>query len=367
MIIPKIKNKIKRNEIFRKEKQKELKEKLEMKKKRKRMERENPELLQKRLKENQQITLENKRTFDATMVQLENTVGKVNRNAVPHDTRQQNEIFEFDKTDGGLDAPSDVSDADTQSTQREKYKINVEDEVQKESCSSDENEVMKDLDADEFADYLNNTETKSKILLTTSRGAPGPIYEFINEFKTIFPSCQFVKRQSQFDLKRIIEIAIEREYTDLLVVNHDKKKPNGLMIVHLPNGPTAYFKLTSWIPNKNIRGHGKLGLGLPELILNNFKTRLGVTIGRMFSCLFPKNPEFVYRQVVTLHNQRDFIFFRRHRYIFRSGEKVDIQELGPRFCLKLQWLQNGLFDSKYGEYEWIHRPELDTTRSTFHL
>lgn len=35
----------------------------------------------------------------------------------------------------------------------------------------------------------------------------------------------------------------------------------------------------------------------------------------MFQQLFPPLPEFEGRQVVTLHNQRDFLFFRRHRYV----------------------------------------------------
>jgi ribosome production factor 1 len=71
-------------------------------------------------------------------------------------------------------------------------------------------------------------------------------------------------------------------------------------------------------------------------------------------------PEFQGRQVVTLHNQRDFLFFRRHRYAlsilqaflsysfsctryaFRSPEKVELQEIGPRFTLKLRWLKKGI-------------------------
>jgi len=39
---------------------------------------------------------------------------------------------------------------------------------------------------------------------------------------------------------------------------------------------------------------------------------------------------------VTFHNQRDFLFFRQHRYIFDSTEKVRLQELGPRFTLKVR-------------------------------
>jgi ribosome production factor 1 len=45
-----------------------------------------------------------------------------------------------------------------------------------------------------------------------------------------------------------------------------------------------------------------------------------------------------------------------------------LQELGPRFTLKLQSLQKGTFDSKSGEFEWVHnRKEMDTSRRRFHL
>ena len=85
----------------------------------------------------------------------------------------------------------------------------------------------------------------------------------------------------------------------------------------------------------------------------------------MFQTTFPQLPEFQGRQVVTLHNQRDFLFFRRHRYVarlpihmrfnnyssifvyfcryaFRSTEKVALQEIGPRFTLKLRCLKKGI-------------------------
>ncbi|KAH0519498.1 Deoxyribonuclease-2-beta [Microtus ochrogaster] len=107
------------------------------------------------------------------------------------------------------------------------------------------------------------------------------------------------------------------------------------------------------------RPHGRRGKDptkhVPEIILNNFTTRLGHSIGRMFASLFPHNPQFIGRQVATFHNQRDYIFFRFHRYIFKSEKKVGIQELGPRFTLKLRSLQKGTFDSKYGEFEWVHK------------
>jgi len=126
--------------------------------------------------------------------------------------------------------------------------------------------------------------------------------------------------------------------------------------------------------------------------------------------MLPKQPEFEGRQVVTLHNQRDFIFFRRHRYVFRDGtlsrspnclyptfsflfflfpipgkglmvvEKVGLQELGPRFTMKLLWIKRGIagsgeeskisMDGKEtgnGEVEWAWKPELETSRRKFFL
>jgi ribosome production factor 1 len=59
-----------------------------------------------------------------------------------------------------------------------------------------------------------------------------------------------------------------------------------------------------------------------------------------------------------------FIF----RYMFKEdGERADLQELGPRFTLKLQWLQKGTFATKSAEYEWVRKPELETSRRRFFL
>ncbi|KAK1577597.1 hypothetical protein Q3G72_023062 [Acer saccharum] len=57
-----------------------------------------------------------------------------------------------------------------------------------------------------------------------------------------------------------------------------------------------------------------------------------------------------------------------------KGEKIAqerviarLQECGPRFTLKLISLQYGTFDTKGGEFEWVHKPEMDTSRRRFFL
>jgi ribosome production factor 1 len=81
---------------------------------------------------------------------------------------------------------------------------------------------------------------------------------------------------------------------------------DGLLVCHLPEGPTAYFKINSLKFSKDIKGVGESTDHCPEIILNNFNTRLGHTVARLFASLFPHDPEFKGRRVVTFHNQVGF-------------------------------------------------------------
>lgn len=145
---------------------------------------------------------------------------------------------------------------------------------------------------------------------------------------------------------------------------------NGMLLIHLPDGPTAHFKLSNLVLSRDIKvedphpsysipsypasidfgrkwafvtfaqssgshrcildtmtsviscqmqGHGRAGEFKAELILKNFHTLMGRRVGRMFASLFAQDPHFKGRQVATLHNQRDYIFFRyRHHLAFSS-------------------------------------------------
>jgi ribosome production factor 1 len=216
---------------------------------------------------------------------------------------------------------------------------------------------------DGFEAYFDQVGKEPKILLTTNANARKQAYEFADLLIEIFPNVTFVKRKREFLMKDMAKFCVNREYTDLIVINEDKKKVNGITFIHLPEGPTFYFLISSLVDLKRIEGHGRATDHIPELVLNNFNTRLGKTVGRLFQSLFPHRPEFQGRQVVTLHNQRDYIFFRRHRYVFRNEEKVGLQELGPQFTLKLRRVQKGVRD----EVEWEHRPDMERDKRKFYL
>lgn len=236
----------------------------------------------------------------------------------------------------------------------------------------EDQEVFEDEENDEFAQYFNSTVTPKVIITTAQSPTPGLIH-FVKEMLGVFPNSEFRPRKA-FALKDICKWATGRGYTDVLVFEETalakrnrRSALDSLIHVHLPMGPTAYYRVTNVRMPKSIKNHAKATDHYPELVLNRFDTRLGRTVGRMMTALFPQNPEFLGRRVVTFHNQRDFVFFRHHRYIFESREKVRLQEMGPRFTLKLQKLQHGAFDPRYGEYEWVQKKELIPDRRTFVL
>ncbi len=107
----------------------------------------------------------------------------------------------------------------------------------------------------------------------------------------------------------------------------------------------------------------------PGFIRNTYSPRLGHRGGRRLGAVFPHDPEFRGRRVVTFHNQRDFVFMRHHRYVFaEDGRRARLQELGPRFTLRLKWVLAGPFDTRLGDFEWFHRGrQLGTGRKRFHL
>ncbi|KAM7353566.1 putative ribosome production factor 1 [Cochliomyia hominivorax] len=235
---------------------------------------------------------------------------------------------------------------------------------------SDNEELRKELQLDDFSSYFERTY-EPKVLITFADNPVTKTRKFGLELGRIFPNA-LVKIRNKSSVKKICKSAIREEYTDVVIVNEDRRKPNGLLVIHLPNGPTALFKLSNVKLTSDIkRDHKEITKHRPEVILNNFTTRLGLTVGRMLGALFHHDPEFRGRRAVTFHNQRDYIFFRHHRYEFtKDGKRVKLRELGPRFTLKLRSLQEGTFDSKTGDYAWIitnKRHALEASRRRFHL
>ena len=233
---------------------------------------------------------------------------------------------------------------------------------------------------------LFKIQEKPKTLITTGLG--GTIHAVAETLTEFFPESCYVQRQRHrykshhFSLREIAKFASNRGFTALVVLNEDHKHPSGLTIIHLPAGPTFHFAMKNWAERRKVPGHGRSTDHQPELILNNFRTPLGLLTAHLFRTLFPPQPEFEGRQVITLHNQRDYIFVRRHRYVFRDKRlteksitssdgkpmkgveeiRTGLQELGPRFTLKLRRIDKGIQRASGQEWEWRVRMEQNRTK-----
>jgi len=188
-------------------------------------------------------------------------------------------------------------------------------------------EVLDDISNDELSNYFTRQPdgTEPKLLLTSQEGFPTSLTnKFIKELGRILPNTTYFQRRHH-PIKRIIKKMNKLGYTDLLVINEDHGKPCTLYISHLPEGPTMKFRLTNARLSKQLRSnHGKSCAKLtirPEIILNNFNTRIGIRVGRLLASLFPHDPQYKGRHLITFHNQRDFIFFRHHMYLFKNEKK----------------------------------------------
>ena len=235
--------------------------------------------------------------------------------------------------------------------------------------TEDDEEVEHDIVNDEFSEYFSRSY-EPKILITCSDNPHSKTIAFIKELTRIIPNSE-PKWRKNASIKKMVKDAVKLDYTDIIIVNEDNRSPNGLVVTHLPEGPTAHFKLSNVKITKDLRKDWRqITAHRPEVILNNFTTRLGHGIARMLASLFHYEPQFTGQRVATFHNQRDYIFFRHHKYDFKSTEKCRLREMGPRFTLKLRSYQKGTFDSKFGDYEWIisnKRHDMETSRRKFFL
>jgi len=265
----------------------------------------------------------------------------------------------------------------------------------------DDAEVLADEAVDEFSALLDGRQQPS-VVVTNGERACSRTRLFCRQLAAAFGQHASFLHRRKSSLKSLIPRAVARGATALVVVNEDQKVVNGLLVCHLPDGPTALFRLTNVKVQKEIkiaRGAGRAE-PVPALVLaNRFTTQLGRRVARLLASLFPYagNMRRHWRSV-TFHNQRDYVFFRHHRYQYRAppaarqepsdssddgdsdasedGERrrrarpkprrnnklppsqrhrVALTEIGPRFTLKLRALQSGTFDSTSGEYEWVFR------------
>jgi U3 small nucleolar ribonucleoprotein protein IMP4 len=206
-------------------------------------------------------------------------------------------------------------------------------------------------------EYARAGEADPRVLITTSREPSSRLVQFAKELKLLFPNSERVNRGGQV-VSEVVEACRGHGFTDIVVVHEHRGEPDGLVVSHLPYGPTAYFGLFNVVTRHDIGTKKEVGTvseAYPHLVFEGFTSKLGERVKSVLRHLFPV-PRDESKRVLTFANQQDYISFRHHTYAMPQGPKsVTLTEVGPRFEMKLYQIKLGTMDQPHAEVEWVVR------------
>lgn len=213
-------------------------------------------------------------------------------------------------------------------------------------------------------EYANASAAPPRVVITTSRAPSSRLSQFAKEIRLIFPDAQRLNR-GNIVVSELVAAARANGMTDLIVLHENRGQPDGLIVSHLPFGPTAYFNLRNVVMRHDVdpKELGTMSEAVPHLIFHGFDTRLGRRIADVIKYLFPV-PKSDSKRIMTFANFQDEISFRHHTYA-REGhkkEQVDLKEVGPRFEMQLYQLKLGTLDQDEADDEWVLRPHMNTAK-----
>ena len=220
---------------------------------------------------------------------------------------------------------------------------------------------------------LTLSRARSQVCISTSRAPSSRLKQFAKEVKLIFPNSARVNR-GQYRVGELVEAARQADFTDLVVVQETRGEPDGLIVCHLPLGPTAYFSLSNCVMRHDIEARGTVSEAFPHLILDGFETALGKRVADILKHLFPVPAKHDTRRVITFANDADYISFRHHIYELDDSaggrgktEGIALTEVGPRFEMKLYQVKLGTIDQTEAESEWVLRPYMNSAKKRKYL
>ena len=83
-----------------------------------------------------------------------------------------------------------------------------------------------------------------RVCVTTSREPSSRLKQFSKEVKLLIPNSTRINRGNN-RVDELIESCRQSEFTDVIVVQETRGEPDGLVVCHLPLGPTAYFSISN--------------------------------------------------------------------------------------------------------------------------
>jgi U3 small nucleolar ribonucleoprotein protein IMP4 len=206
-----------------------------------------------------------------------------------------------------------------------------------------------------------------RVCVTTCREPSSRLKQFVKEIKLLIPNSLRINRGNN-RVDQLMESCRFSDFTDVVIVQETRGEPDGLVICHLPYGPTAYFTLSHAVLRHDLDPPAApMSEAYPHLVLHNFNTPIGKRVGTILKALFPV-PRHDTKRIVTFANDNDSISFRHHMYNSSAKtsatggnpDHVQLHEVGPRFEMKLYQIRLGTIEQREAQNEYVLRPYQNT-------
>ena len=200
-----------------------------------------------------------------------------------------------------------------------------------------------------------------RILITTSRDASERLKRFHKEMHQLIPNSMSLPRGA-LKIKELNDYGIAKSFTDIIIIHEQRGEPDGLIVSHLPNGPTLFVGLSNVVLRHDAEHtKGVFSQAYPHLIFHNFNdNKAGKRIQSILQNLFPIPNNQESKRVLSFIAENDFISFRHHNYTKEDFKNVDLIEVGPRFEMRPYMIKLGNLVQANATVEWSLRVHINT-------
>lgn len=79
-------------------------------------------------------------------------------------------------------------------------------------------------------------------MITTRPKCSKKLYDFVGDLMQMIPNAFYYPRGT-LTVTKMAEYASNKDFTHLIILSEKNKICNGMLVSHLPKGPTAFFKV----------------------------------------------------------------------------------------------------------------------------
>jgi U3 small nucleolar ribonucleoprotein protein IMP4 len=227
---------------------------------------------------------------------------------------------------------------------------------------------------DEYANVIGVREPK--VVITTSRDPSSRLTAFLKEMRLLIPNSERVNRGA-YVVKDLVDLGRKHDVTDLIILHEHRGEPDGMIVCHLPYGPTAYFGLSKVVLRADLK-HNKppnMRESAPHLVFHGFSSKMGHRVQTILKALFPVSSPTSDRVMTFANSGNDQIHFRHHYFQENKPEHrksksteeavkdVELSEAGPRFTMRCYKIELGTLDMPSVKSEWTLKPYFNSQKA----